>query len=171
MAVDTQPSIFFSKKELNQLSRVFRNMDEIAKDKAKSKIQALVSKQLSSIRSVAASRGKVAQRIADGGQIKKSSLQGELKFGFASQRFSGGATTQFNTRNDAKGNRKGIGAGAEFGSSSFAQFPRWSGPMPKGPGSRGWFIYPTIRASQPEIISEFDEIITSIVKEWKDGGK
>ena len=171
MAVDTQPSIFFSKKELNQISRVFRSMDDIAKEQAKTKIQNLVQKQLTSIRAIAASRGKVAQRVADGGQIKKSSLQGELKFGFASQRFSGGATTQFNTRNDVKGNRKGIGAGAEFGSSTFPQFPRWSGPMPKGPGSRGWFIYPTIRASQPEIIAEFEEIISDIVKEWSDGSQ
>jgi hypothetical protein len=126
VAVSTEPSIFFSKKELNQISRVFRNMDDIAKEQAKTKIQELVGKQLSSIRAIARSRGKVAQRVADGGQIKKSSLQGELKFGFASQRFSGGATTQFNTRNDAKGNRKGIGAGAEFGSSNYPQFPRWS---------------------------------------------
>jgi hypothetical protein len=144
-------------------------MDDTAKDDAKRKIQELVGKQLSAIRAIAAGRGKVAQRIADGGQVKKSSLQGELKFGFASQKFSGGATTQFNTRNDPPGNRPGIGGGYEFGSKRFPNMPRWSGPMPKGPGSRGWFIYPAIRASQPEIIKEFDEIITSIVKEWSSG--
>ena len=169
MAVSTEPSIFFSKRELNQISRVFRKMDDTAKDDAKRKIQELVGKQLSAIRAIAAGRGKVAQRIADGGQVKKSSLQGELKFGFASQKFSGGATTQFNTRNDPPGNRPGIGGGYEFGSKRFPNMPRWSGPMPKGPGSRGWFIYPAIRASQPEVIKEFDEIITSIVKEWSSG--
>lgn len=171
MAVSTEPSIFFSKRELNQISRVFRKLDDIAKDDAKRKIQELVGKQLTAIRALAAGRGKVAQRIADGGQIKKSSLQGELKFGFASQKFSGGATTQFNTRNDPPGNRPGIGGGYEFGSKRFPNMPRWSGPMPKGPGSRGWFIYPAIRASQPEIIKEFDEIITSIVKEWSIGSE
>jgi hypothetical protein len=169
MAVSTEPSIFFSKKELNQLSRVFRSMDDIAKNEAKRKIQELVGKQLSAIRAIARSRGKVAQRVADGGQIKKSSLQGELKFGFASQRFSGGATTQFNTRNDPKGQRKGIGAAAEFGSKNYPQFPRWSGPMPKGPGSRGWFIYPTIRQSQPTIIKEFEDVILEIKKEFVNG--
>ena len=46
MAVSTEPSIFFSKKELNQLSRVFRSMDDIAKNEAKRKIQELVGKQL-----------------------------------------------------------------------------------------------------------------------------
>jgi hypothetical protein len=169
MPTSTETSIFFSKKELNTISRVLRNMDDIAKDQAKTKIQELVSKQLSAIRALARGRGKVAQRIADGGQVKKSSLQGELKFGFANQKFSGGATTQFNTRNDTKGNRPGIGGGFEFGSKKYPNMPSWSGPMPKGPGSRGWFIYPAIRASQPEIVKEFDEIITSLVKEWSNG--
>jgi hypothetical protein len=41
--------------------------------------------------------------------------------------------------------------------------------MPKGPGSRGWFIYPTIRATQPEIIKEFQDIVISLGKEWSDG--
>ena len=171
MAVSTEPSIFFSKRELNQISRVFRKMDDTAKDDAKRKIQELVGKQLTGIRSAARSRGKVAERIADGGQVKKSSLQGELKFGFANQKFSGGATTQFNTRNDAPGNRPGIGGGFEFGSKRFPNMPRWSGAMPKGAGSRGWFIYPTIRASQPEIIREFEGIISDIVKEWSSGSE
>ena len=153
------------------ISRVLRNMEDTATQQTKSKIQELVSRQLSSIRAIAASRGKVAQRIADGGQIKKSSLQGEVKFGFASQKFSGGATTQFNTRNDPPGNRPGIGGGYEFGSKRYPNMPRWSGPMPKGPGSRGWFIYPAIRASQPDITNEFKEIIASMVKEWSDGSK
>ena len=144
-------------------------MDDTAKDDAKRKIQELVGKQLSAIRAIAAGRGKVAQRIADGGQVKKSSLQGELKFGFANQKFSGGATTQFNTRNDPPGNRPGIGGGYEFGSKRFPNMPRWSGPMPKGPGSRGWFIYPTIRHLQPTIIKEFEEIILEIRKEFADG--
>jgi hypothetical protein len=169
MAVSTEPSIFFDKRQLNQISRIFRNMDDMAKEKAKQKIQELVGRQLSAIRSAAGARGKVAQRIADGGEVKKSSLQGELKFGFAGQKFSGGATTQFNTRNDPPGKRPGIGGGFEFGSKRFPNMPRWSGPMPKGPGSRGWFIYPTIRATQPEIIKEFEDIVISLGKEWSDG--
>jgi len=49
----------------------------------------------------------------------------------------------------------------------YPNMPRWSGPMPKGPGSRGWFIYPTIRALQPEIIKEFEEIsYHALLKEW-----
>jgi hypothetical protein len=91
---------------------------------------------------------------------------GEISFGFAGQKFSGGATTQFNTRNDAKGKRKGIGAAIEFGSNRYPQFPRWSGAMGKGAGSRGWFIYPTLRRIQPELINKWQEGFSRIIKEW-----
>jgi hypothetical protein len=169
MATSTEPLIVYDKKELAQFAKVIRNMSEIAVEETKRRVGELAQRELSEIRRVAASRGKVADRVAQGGKVKKSSLLGEVSFGFASQRFSGGATTQFNTRNDTKGNRLGIGAASEFGSSKYPQFPRWSGPMPKGPGSRGWFIYPTIRHLQPTIIKEFEEILLDIRKEFADG--
>jgi len=169
MAVGTEPSIFYSQKELRQISKVLRTMSEIAVAESKKRVQEIAQRELDSIRAVASGRGKVAKRIADGGKVKKSSLLGEISFGFASQKFSGGATTQFNTRNDPPGNRKGIGAATEFGSAKYPQFPRWSGPMPKGPGSRGWFIYPTVRALQPTIIKEFEEVILEIRKEFING--
>ncbi len=40
--------------------------------------------------------------------------------------------------------------GIEFGSNKFKQFPAYSGRQ--GRGSRGWFIYPTLRRIQPELI-------------------
>ena len=144
-------------------------MSEIAVAESKKRVQEIAQRELDAIRAVASGRGKVAKRIADGGKVKKSSLLGEISFGFASQKFSGGATTQFNTRNDAPGSRKGIGSATEFGSAKYPQFPRWSGPMPKGPGSRGWFIYPTVRALQPTIIKEFEEVILEIRKEFING--
>lgn len=144
-------------------------MGDIAKEETAKRVGALAQRELDEIRRIASSRGKVADRIAQGGKISKSSVLGEIKFGFASQKFSGGATTQFNTRNDPKGSRLGIGAATEFGSKNFPQFPRWSGPMSKGPGSRGWFIYPTIRHLQPTIIKEFEDIIVEIRKEFVNG--
>jgi len=165
----TQPSIFYDKKELNQFAKVIRNMGDIAKEETAKRVGALAQRELDEIRRIASSRGKVADRIAQGGKISKSSVLGEIKFGFASQKFSGGATTQFNTRNDPKGSRLGIGAAHEFGSKNYPQFPRWSGPMSKGPGSRGWFIYPTIRHLQPTIIKEFEEIILEIRNEFVNG--
>jgi hypothetical protein len=169
MASSTQPLIVYDKKELNQFAKVIRNMSEIAVTETKRRVGELAQKELSEIRRIAASRGKVADRVAQGGKVKKSSLLGEISFGFASQKFSGGATTQFNTRGDTKGNRVGIGAAHEFGSKNYPQFPRWSGAMPKGAGSRGWFIYPTIRHLQPTIIKEFEDIILDIRKEFADG--
>jgi hypothetical protein len=169
MATSTEPLIVYDKRELAQFAKVIRNMSETAVEETKRRVGELAQKELSEIRRIASSRGKVADRIAQGGKVKKSSLLGEVSFGFASQRFSGGATTQFNTRNDTKGNRVGIGAAHEFGSKNYPQFPRWSGPMPKGPGSRGWFIYPTIRHLQPTIIKQFEEIIMDIKKEFSDG--
>jgi hypothetical protein len=169
MATSTEPLIVYDKRELASFAKVIRNMSEIAVEETKRRVGELAQKELSEIRRIASSRGKVADRIAQGGKVKKSSLLGEVSFGFASQKFSGGATTQFNTRNDTKGNRLGIGAAHEFGSKNYPQFPRWSGPMPKGPGSRGWFIYPTIRHLQPTIIKESEEIIMDIKKEFSDG--
>jgi predicted TIM-barrel fold metal-dependent hydrolase len=169
MATSTEPLIVYDKRELASFAKVIKNMSETAVEETKRRVGELAQKELNEIRRVAASRGKVADRVAQGGKVKKSSVLGEISFGFAEQKFSGGATTQFNTRNDPKGKRKGIGAAAEFGSSKYPQFPRWSGPMPKGPGSRGWFIYPTIRHLQPTIIKEFEEIILDIKKEFSDG--
>jgi len=169
MASSTEPLIVYDKKELAQFAKVIRNMSEIAVEETKRRVGELAQRELNEIRRIASSRGKVADRVAQGGKIKKSSLLGEISFGFAGQKFSGGATTQFNTRNDTKGNRVGIGAASEFGSKNYPQFPRWSGAMPKGSGSRGWFIYPTIRHLQPTIIKEFEEIILEIRKEFADG--
>jgi hypothetical protein len=169
MATSTEPLIAYDKRELAQFAKVIRNMSEIAVEETKRRVGELAQRELTEIRRIASSRGKVADRIAQGGKVKKSSLLGEISFGFASQKFSGGATTQFNTRNDTKGNRTGIGAAHEFGSKNYPQFPRWSGPMPKGPGSRGWFIYPTVRHLQPDIIKEFEQIILDIRKEFSDG--
>jgi hypothetical protein len=169
MATSTTPSIAYDTRDLNKIAKVLRQMSDTAVAETKRKVQELAQRELNEIRRIASSRGKVADRIAQGGKVKASSVIGEIQFGFAGQKFSGGATTQFNTRNDPKGNRLGIGAAHEFGSNKYAQFPRWSGGMGKGAGSRGWFIYPTIRHLQPTIIKEFEDIILTIRKEWSDG--
>ena len=169
MAVSTEPLIVYDKKELAQFSKVIRTMSEIAVEETKRRVGELAERELNEIRNVAKSRGKVADRVAQGGKVKKSSLLGEISFGFAGQKFSGGATTQFNNRKDPKGKRFGIGAAVEFGSNKYPQFPRWSGGMSKGAGSRGWFIYPTIRHLQPTIIKEFEDIILAVRKEFSDG--
>jgi hypothetical protein len=91
-------------------------------------------------------------RVADGSKVSKSSKIGEISFGYAGQKLSGGATTQQ------------IWGGAEFGSNKYKQFPVWSGR--EGRGSRGWFIYPTLRSAQPEIVKKWEESFSKIVKEY-----
>lgn len=48
-------------------------------------------------------------------------------------------------------------AGKEFGSDRFQQFAPWTGPGPGGKGSRGRFLYPTIRAEVPGLVDEYYE--------------
>jgi hypothetical protein len=141
--------------ELRRVFKALKGMTEEANDEAKRQSGALADYAKSSIIDAAALRQSgqaVAVRIATGARVKKSSRIGEITYGFASQKFSGGATT------------KEIWGGSEFGSNKFRQFPVWSGRF--GRGSRGWFIYPTLRRIQPEIIARWGESFTKILKEW-----
>ncbi|MFZ9922834.1 MAG: hypothetical protein ACO3E4_07975, partial [Candidatus Nanopelagicaceae bacterium] len=91
-------------------------------------------------------------RIVSGSKVSKTSTTGEIKYGFASQRFSGGATT------------KDLWAGFEFGSNKFKQFPAYSGRQ--GRGSRGWFIYPTLRQEQKNIVAQWTRAFNKILDKW-----
>lgn len=145
----------FDKAELSAVLRSFKMMEQGATDLAKEQSSALAEYLQSKIKIAAANRGehsKAAVRIAEGSRVKKSSKIGELSFGFVSQRFSGGGTTQ------------SLWGGNEFGSNEKKQFPIWSGKY--GRGSRGWFIYPTLRQEQPYIVREWENGFQKILKEW-----
>jgi hypothetical protein len=146
--------IAFDKTELRGVFKALKNMDERATDEAKRVSGALADYARSEVISTASglSSRAVASRIAEGARVKKSSKIGEITYGFASQKFSGGATT------------KDIWGGSEFGSNKYKQFPVWSGR--EGRGSKGWFIYPTLRKIQPKIVSEWTESFSKILKEW-----
>lgn len=45
--------------------------------------------------------------------------------------------------------------GQEFGSYKFKQFAPWTGPGPGGRGSRGRFLYPTVRGEVPRVIQRY----------------
>jgi hypothetical protein len=64
---------------------------------------------------------KAPLRIAQGSKIVKSSKIGEINLGYASQKFSGGGTTQINQGKPKGG--IGILGGLEFGSNIYKQFP------------------------------------------------
>jgi hypothetical protein len=148
-----EEAIAFNKQELRSVLSAFKAMDEEAVKEAKSVSNGLATYLQSKIIGAASSRpNQAASRIAQGSRVSKSSKIGELSFGFVSQKFSGGGTTQQ------------LWGGYEFGSNKFKQFPVWSGR--EGRGSRGWFIYPTLRAEQPHLIGQWLNAFDRILKEW-----
>ena len=150
MATD---AITYDKGDLRGIIKAFKAMDEGAVTQAKAVSNGLATYVQSKIISSAGNRpNKAASRIAQGSRVSKSSKIGELSFGFVSQKFSGGATTQQ------------LWGGYEFGSNKYKQFPVWSGRQ--GRGSRGYFIYPTLRAEQPHIIAQWESAFSKILKEW-----
>jgi len=148
-------TIAYNRSDLRDILKAFKAMDDQATEEAKTQSAALATYASQEIKQTAATRtksGKAVVRVADGVRISKSSKIGEFRYGFASQKFSGGATTQT------------LWGGLEFGSNKFKQFPSYSGRQ--GRGSRGWFIYPTLRRIQPELINKWEEAFGRILKEW-----
>lgn len=149
----TEIDIAYDKEDLRKIFRAFKAMDDEAQAQAKTVAGGLAAYLQGKIQSAADARpNEVASRIASGSKVSKSAKTGEITFGYTSQKFSGGANTQT------------LWGGYEFGSNKFKQFPVWSGS--EGRGSRGWFIYPTLRAEQPYIVSEWENSFSKILKEW-----
>ena len=142
----------YDKAELRSIIFAYKAMDDKAVAKAKSVSNGLATYLQARIVDAAITRDLASIRIATGARVSKSSKIGEISFGFASQKFSGGGTTQQ------------LWGGYEFGSNKYMQFPIWSGKYNRG--SKGWFIYPTLRAEQPQIIAQWQEAFSRIVKVW-----
>jgi hypothetical protein len=148
-----EEAVAFNKQELRSVLSAFKAMDEEAVKEAKVVSNGLATYLQTKIVGAASARpNEAASRIAQGSRVSKSSKIGELSFGFVSQKFSGGGTTQQ------------LWGGYEFGSNKYKQFPKWSGR--EGRGSKGWFIYPTLRAEQPYLIGQWLESFDRILKEW-----
>jgi hypothetical protein len=148
-------TIAYSRNDIRDILKAFKVMDVQATEEARIQSNALATYAAEEIKSAARGRtksGKVAQRVADGVSISKSSKIGEFKYGFARQKFSGGANTQT------------LWGAVEFGSNKFKQFPAYSGRQ--GRGSRGWFIYPTLRRIQPELINKWEAAYNRILDKW-----
>jgi hypothetical protein len=142
----------FDRAELRQFYKALKAMGDEAKEEAKRDSNALAEYAQKQISSTASGRGKAAIKIATGSKVKKSSTTGEITYGYTSQRFSGGANT------------RDLWGGNEFGSNRYRQFPIWSGR--EGRGSKGWFVYPTLRRIQPYIVEQWTRSFDKILKEW-----
>ena len=141
------------KTQLRGVIKAFEAMSDEAKIQAKQESSALADfARTKVIETARKSFNKADDRIAEGSKVKKSSKIGEITFGYIGQKFSGG------------GNTKQLWGGFEFGSNKYKQFPIWSGR--EGRGSRGWFIYPTLREIQPEILARWTEAFGRVLKEF-----
>ena len=147
--------ISYDKRELRSIITAFKAMDDEAVAAAKRESSALARYAANEIRAYGITRtfGQAAvDRITSGVKVSATSKIGELSYGFASQRFSGGGST------------KDLWAGYEFGSNRFPQFPRRTSN--KGRGNSGYFIYPTLRKIQPELVRKWEEAFDTILKKW-----
>ena len=141
------------KTQLRGVIKAFEAMSDEAKVQAKQESSALADfARTKVIETARKSFNKADDRIAEGSKVKKSSKIGEITFGYIGQKFSGGGDTKL------------LWGGFEFGSNKYKQFPIWSGR--EGRGSRGWFIYPTLREIQPEILARWTEAFGRVLKEW-----
>lgn len=164
MSINEQRVFQYDKGELRKIAGVIRKMGDEAKEQAKGVTSSLVDFTVEKIKDAAAGhpRPKQATRIANGVRISKSSVIGEFSLGFASQKFSGGASTALN---ESRGSGNGILAGVEFGASKQKHFlPRTARFGIRG--NAGTFIWPTMRKVQPEVIKKWEDGFNKILKEW-----
>lgn len=150
-----EQGLAYDRRELAQLIKAFKAMDaEATKVAAETGFE--LSKFVSSeVKSAGYSRyinPTAVRRIVDGVSVSKTSKVGQVSYGFARQRFSGGGTT------------RQLWPGFEFGSKRFKQFPSYSGRF--GRGGRGWFIFPTLRRLQPELVRKWEDKFADILKIW-----
>lgn len=147
--------ITYDRAELRDLLKAFKAMDDQAVQEARTESSALATYAANQIKVSALGRQVASagvRRVAEGVRISKSSKIGEFSYGFASERFSGGGTTQK------------LWAGLEFGSNRYRQFPRRT--PNRGRGNSGYFIYPTLRKIQPELVRKWEEAFATILKKW-----
>ncbi len=148
-------AITYDKGDMRAIIQAFKAMDAAAVEEAKKESSALAEYAAGEIKQAAGSRtvsGAAAQRIAAGVKVSKTSKVGEFSYGFARQKFSGGGSTL------------DLLYGMEFGSNRYKQFPNRT-PV-KGRGNAGYFIYPTLRRIQPELIAKWEAAFDRILKEY-----
>lgn len=148
-------AITYDKGDMRAIIQAFKAMDAAAVEEAKKESSALAEYAAGEIKQAAGTRtvsGTAARRIADGVKVSKTSKVGEFSYGFARQKFSGGGSTQ------------DLLYGMEFGSNRYKQFPNRT-PV-KGRGNAGYFIYPTLRRIQPELIAKWEAAFDRILKEY-----
>ena len=149
--------------QTRQILRAFKAMDDEAIAQSKKMGFELAQYALGKIQSKASTLQE--RRISLTGRSSKSSKIGEFSFGYQRTAFSGGANTSRNIES-APPYGRGILAGVEFGSSREKKFrPRTA--RFKGGGNSGYWINPTLRSIQPQLIDKWERAFTEILKKAK----
>lgn len=156
-------TIEYNREQKRQILRAFKAMSDEAVEQSRKMGFELAQYALGQIQGAASNIQE--RRIAETGRASKRSKIGEFSFGYQRTAFSGGANTSRNTeRQSPYGD--GILAGVEFGSSRHRRFrPRTA--RFKGGGNSGYWINPTLRKIQPEIIDKWERAFIEILKEGK----
>jgi len=143
-----QVKVEYDRSDIRTILRSFKAMSDEAIAQSKKVSFELADFAAGKIRNYAVgSRFIATSRVTDNVKVSKSSKIGEFSYGYKSQKFfSGGASTL------------DMVYGLEFGSNQYPQFP--------GRRREGYFIYPTLRKLQPEIIKEWEKGFSDILKEF-----
>lgn len=141
-------TVGFDRQQIGAILRSFKAMDDEAVDQARQVGGDLAEFAAGKIRDYAlGSRYVATRRVANAVTIKRTSKIGEFAYGKKTERiFSGGASTL------------DMVYGLEFGAIQYPQFP----PRNK----QGYFIYPTLKRIQPEILKKWVEAFNEIVKRF-----
>jgi hypothetical protein len=138
----------YDKQDLRIILRSFKAMDDEAVAQSKKVGFELADYLAGKIKDYAVgSRYVASSRVADNVKVSKSSKIGEFAYGFKNQKlFSGGANTL------------DMVYGLEFGSTRFPQFPNRR--------REGYFIYPTLKKLQPEIVKKWEQAFSEILRKF-----
>lgn len=138
----------YDKQDLRIILRSFKGMEAEATEQSKKVGYELADYVAGKIKDYAVgSRYVASSRVADNVKVSKSSKIGEFAYGFKNQKlFSGGANTL------------DMVYGLEFGSTRFPQFPNRR--------REGYFIYPTLKKLQPEIVKKWEQAFSEILRKF-----
>jgi hypothetical protein len=152
----------YDKADLKIILRSYKAMSEEAVEQSKKLGFELAQYMVGEVRKAA--KTPQERRIGETARASKSSKIGEFSFGFQRTAFSGGANTSRNIES-APPYGDGILAGVEFGSNRLPNFRRRTARL--GSGNEGYFIFPTLRKNQKELIDRWERGFEKILKEFK----
>jgi hypothetical protein len=154
-------------KEIRALLKVLNEMDKESKTDLKEKVKGIATWVAQDIKTQAsyAPMYNQASKVAQTVRANKDRVP-NITIGGSRVKFSGGALSG------------DVLIGSEFGAdptSVNGQFPNGGRRFPyrspkRGQGNEGYWIYPTLRASQPKITREWHAAVDTVLSNWKKKG-